>query len=474
MAFDSEERKRRRQQLQKKRQQEQKKLMIGLVVAAVVLVACGILIAVIALRAPRQKPQETQPSTEPPQIQQTQTTEAPTEPAANTTVIRIAAAGDVNVSDKTVASCNAGYDYTNAFVDVLPLLSEADLTLLNFEGNLCGQPYGTASVSAPQEMLEALHEAGVDLVQMANSRCISNGMSGLATTLQNIRAAGLTPVGAYATEREFKESGGYIICNIKGVRVAFVAFTKGMDGMALPAGSENCVNLLYKDYSTMYKEVDTAGITKRLRAVAKEKPDITIALLHWGSEYSDKENKTQETIKNLMLSEGVDAIIGTHPHYVQKMELDEEAGTFVAYSLGDFFSDAERAGSEYSLVLQLEITKNNSTGVTKITGFDYTPIFNLEGTDGKMRVVRLQEQLDQYLSENVRMVTPETYSKMVYGMKRVHERVGVKVEEPAPDPTEGTQPTETTGATETTEATETTAPVETTAETTESTTVPTE
>ncbi len=472
MAFDEEEMKRRRkarQQMKIKRRQEQKRLLTGLVIAAAVLICCGILIAVVASKAPAQEPRETARQTQPPE-QTTATTETTGEPAGDKTVITLAAAGDVNVNDKTVASGGAGYDYSNAFVDVLPLLSDADLTVLNFEGNLCGQPYGTATASAPQEMMEALYEAGVDLVQMANSRCISNGMSGLATTLQNIRSIGLTPVGAYATEKEYKDSGGYIICNVKGIRIAFIAFTKGMDGMALPAGSENCVNLLYTDYATMYKKVDTAGITKRLRAVAKEKPDITIALLHWGSEYSDKENKTQNTIKNLMLNEGVDVILGTHPHYVQKMELDDAAGTFVAYSLGDFYSDAGRAGSEYSLVLHLEITKDHATGVTKVTDFTYTPIFIMESIDGKMKVVRLQEQLDQYLSGNVQMASDETYSSMVYAMKRVHERVNP----PDPNaPTETTAPTTETTS-ETTEATTPETTGETTSETTTETTAATQ
>ncbi len=466
--MDNEELRRRRQQrqqLQKKRMEEQKRLQRKLIIAAVVLAACGILIAVMAFNAPRQTPQETTPTTLP-QTETTAATEAETEPGPDKTVITLAAAGDVNVTDKTVSSCGANYDYTNAFVDVLPLLSDADLTVLNFEGNLCGAPYGTATVSAPQQMLEALYNAGVDLVQMANSRSISNGMSGLATTLQNIRAAGLTPVGAYATEKEYKDSGGYIICNVQGIRVAFVAFTKGMDGMALPAGSENCVNLLYKDYATMYKDVDTDAITKRLRAVAKEKPDITVALLHWGSEYSDKENKTQTTIKDLMVKEGVDVILGTHPHYVHKMEFDQTTGTFVAWSLGDFFSDASRAGSEYSLVLHLQITKDHVTGQTRVTGYEYTPIFNMETVDGKMRVVRLQEQMEQYDALNVTMTTPETYNKMVYGLKRVHERVNPKKDEPVKptEPVETTAPTETTPPTETTAAT--TAPAETTAETT--------
>ena len=61
-------------------------------------------------------------------------------------------------------------------------------------------------------------------------------------------------MGAWANNQEAKESGGYTIREVNGIRVAVVAFSKGMDSMALPAGSENCVNLLYEDYDTEYDD----------------------------------------------------------------------------------------------------------------------------------------------------------------------------------------------------------------------------
>ena len=305
-------------------------------------------------------------------------------------------------------------------------MSEADLTVLNLEGVLCGAPYGTATASAPQPVMTALYNAGVDLIQMANSCAIRNGVSGLRTTLQSVRAAGLHPVGAFADKAEFEATGGYTICEVQGIKIAMVAFTKGMDGMALPAGSESCVNLLYTDYSTTYKKVNTQGITKVLRNVAKEKPDLTIALLHWGSEYNDTFSSTQEDIRDLMLEEGVDAIIGSHPHFVQKIEWDEDSGTFIAYSLGEFLGDGTRAGTEYALVLDLEITKNRATGLTKVTGYSYTPTFTVENEDGSVRVVRLEPAIAAYEANHVQRVSEKTYNKMVYGLKRVHERVAGK------------------------------------------------
>ena len=427
MAFEMDEMKKRRQQREQKEQerlQQEKKTRVQLLIAVAILVACAILITTIRIAIYRSAEGEptTVPTTQPVQTT-TEETRVTREP---TTVIHITAAGDLNITDKVVNSCGADYDYTETFMDVVPLLCEADLTVMNFEGSLCGVPYD--GTSAPPQMLTALKNAGVDMLQLANSKTISRGFAGFQSTLQSVRDAGLISLGVFENKSEFEKTGGYTILQVRGVKVAVVAFTKGMDNMTLPVGSEKCVNLLYSDYSSTYRKVDTQGITRILRSIAREKPDVTIAMLHWGSEYNDSHSDSQKEIKDLMMSEGVDAIIGTHPHLVQEMEYDQDAGTFVAYSLGDFFGDASRAGTEYSVVLDLEITKDNVTGVTSITNFTYAPIFTAENPDGTLRVVRLQEAIADYEDMHINSVSPETYDSMIYGLSRIEDRVKPKVE----------------------------------------------
>ena len=427
MNFDTDGIKKRRTEKTEKRQQrlqQQKKLMARIFAAIGILIGCAILIFFVPWGMYETGPnQNTSQSTDPTGTDVTvETTEAEEAFREPYTVINIAAAGDLNVTDKVVASSGITFDFSEMFLDVMPLLTDADYTLLNFEGIFSGSPYGSQLSSAPNQILSALSNAGVDLLQVANSKIITNGMVGLESTLQSIQNAGLQSTGAYATNRDYSSSGGYLIQDIGGVRVAFVAFTKGLDGMALPEGSENCVNLLYEDYSSNYKKVNTTKIKRVLRNAANQKPDIIIALVHWGSEYNDAHSATQESIKNLLFANGVNAIIGTHPHYVQKMELKDD-GTFIAYSLGDFISDAERSGTEYSVVLNLEITRNNMTGETKVTGYSYTPIFTVADDKGILKVLRLREGIKSYDSGHVNRVTKETYDKMVYALKRVEERV---------------------------------------------------
>ena len=355
---------------------------------------------------------------EPVQVQQST---QPTQPVSgDATVINLVAAGDVNVTDAIVASGGSSYDYSNTFLDVAHLLADGDLTVVNFEGNLCEAPYGD-SRSAPQSFAEALDRCGVDLVQLANSYSIYQGVSGLQATIQGVKDAGMEPLGVYADERAYKAGKGYTIKEVEGVKIAFVAFTKGMDGMTLPQGSENCVNVLYSDYDSTYQKIDTKAIHAVLDAVEEEKPDLTVAMLHWGSEYNDNISKTQEDVAALLQSRGVEVIIGTHPHYVQKITHDPSTGYFVAYSLGDLISDGQRSGTEYSIILNLEITKTAED--TKVTGYSYTPIFTVAERGSSLRSVRIAEAIVAYDGGHIRSVKPETYDDLNYALSRIEARI---------------------------------------------------
>ncbi len=426
MLTNPEDRRRLRQEKAQERlrkQQQNKKMLIRLGIAAVVVLIVGILIFVLTRKpsAPPTPGIESSESTgtENTEEQATGMTQSPI------TKIHYTAVGDLNINDATVAAGGPSYLYTDTFMDVAHLLAEADITSVNFEGTFYGEPYGSSS-SAPASMATALQKAGVDLVQMANSYSISRGLAGLASSLDSVRLAGMEPLGAYATNAAFQKSKGFTIRTVNGIKIAFVAFTKGMDGMTLPVGSENCVNVLYEDYDSVYQNVDTKKITSILSDVSKAKPDITIALLHWGSEFNDTISGSQKKIVSLMQQNGVDAIIGTHSHYVQQISFDPESGQFVAYSLGDFFSDGKRAGSEYSIVLDLEITKDNTTGQTKITNYAYTPIFTVHEEEKPLKVVRIQEAIAAYEGNFINKVSPETYDKMLYALERIEARITEK------------------------------------------------
>ena len=199
MALDREdmERRRKKREAARRMQQRRRRRMLLLTACAlVVLVGCGVAIFRLASAdktAPVSSVSETAATT-------AATTDAATEPGRRTkdpiTTIHIRAVGDLNVTNSVVDSGigPTGYDFSRAFMDVAAELAVGDVTVMNVEGNFCGEPYGSETASAPTELLTYLKSIGVDLVQMANSYSVYNGLIGLNSTLNNIRAAGMEPL----------------------------------------------------------------------------------------------------------------------------------------------------------------------------------------------------------------------------------------------------------------------------------------
>ena len=121
----------------------------------------------------------------------------------------------------------------------------------------------------------------------------------------------------------------------------------------------------------------------------------------------------------------MDAIIGSHPHLVHQVDFDEVNGTLVAYSLGDFFGDGERGGTNYSIILDMEITKDYETGETRITNYSYTPIYTLAENqcDGNRRVVRIENAMSAYELNFIDKITDSCYENMIFAMDRIINRV---------------------------------------------------
>ena len=93
----------------------------------------------------------------------------------------------------------------------------------------------------------------------------------------------------------------------------------------------------------------------------------------------------------------------------------------MAYSLGDLISDGTRSGTEYSVILNLEITKSDAG--TKITGYTYTPIFTVAERGSNIRSVRIAESMSAYDSNYLKRVTESTYNAMIYALERIEARI---------------------------------------------------
>ncbi len=359
-------------------------------------------------------------------------TEPPTEAVTATIgdTITIAAAGDIHMSTEILHSAvqpDGSFDFTPLFMEVSPLLSDADLTVANLEVNITEGAMTGADCKAPKSLLTALRGAGIDLVQTANTNSVYNGLDGLTSTCAAVEEVGLYGLGTYASGADFKKSGGYTLVEVDGFRVAFVAFTKGVGNLRLPEGAEDCVNLLYTDYNTTYQKVDTEGIQAVLDSVNRERPDITIAMLHWGSEYETDISDTQKRIEALLLDNGVDAILGTHPHILGQVKQNEKTGSITAYSLGNLLATEEKTAAKQSMVLKLEFTRTEK-GV-KLTSWSYTPIYIATAAEaGKPQILDIRKALELYSSGYFGRVSDELYQSLLAAVDKIPQRVEVVAE----------------------------------------------
>ena len=174
------------------------------------------------------------------------------------------------------------------------------------------------------------------------------------------------------------------------------------------------MNLLYTDYSTTYQQVDEEGIRQVLDAVAAEEPDITIALLHWGSEYDREISQTQRQIQSIMLEGGVDVILGAHSHLVGEVETGQDGLT--AFSLGNLLSVDSQSGTNQGVVLRLEFTMEEEGA--KLTSWQYDPVY-LSGTT----LVNTNDAIALYESGYVDRVSQELYELLCRSRDQIAELI---------------------------------------------------
>src|SRR5699024_5926787 len=95
--------------------------------------------------------------------------------------------------------------------------------------------------------------------------------------------------------------------------------------------------------------------------------DFIITFMHWGEEYMEEPNETQVEFAQMMAEEGVDLILGSHPHVIQKSDVIEtdDHETFVIYSMGNFISNQrketlgdDRELTEDGIIINFDIRKN--------------------------------------------------------------------------------------------------------------------
>jgi poly-gamma-glutamate capsule biosynthesis protein CapA/YwtB (metallophosphatase superfamily) len=273
----------------------------------------------------------------------------------DTTRLSLLFLGDIMQHDSQISDAwdpdRKKYDYSPCFKNVKPITESADLAIANLELTLAGPPYkGYPQFSAPDELLVALKDMGLDALVTANNHCVDRGKQGLERTIRMLDSLDMPHTGTFTDDVE-RLNLTPLILEKKGFKLAILNYTYGTNG--LPVYKPNIVNML-----------DTAQIRKDLIRARSLDPDVTIVFVHWGAEYQSLPSVVQERFGNFFFKHGAQIVIGAHPHVIQPMEWKKSNNQFIAYSLGNFVSGQRKRYTDGGAMVRLELAKVQSNGKT--------------------------------------------------------------------------------------------------------------
>ena len=290
-----------------------------------------------------------------------ETTEAPaqnpseTEPEEVDTVeyVDLIAVGD-NLYHLSIT--NAGkqpdgtYNYDSIYENIKGFISEFDIKVINQEIPLTDDPtkwQGFPVFGGPIQAVDAIADAGFNVVTHATNHSMDQGKDTALNELEYWKTKEDVIVsGMYTSQEDYDNID---IGEYKGVKVAFLNYTYGLNGYSVP-----------KDAPYLVKTLNIDRVTEDI-AKAKELADIVIVFPHWGEEYITTPNAYQKDMAKKIAEAGADAIIGCHPHVIQPLEIlttseGKEVPCF--YSLGNFISNMPRGERCVECMAHLRIKKD--------------------------------------------------------------------------------------------------------------------
>lgn len=314
-------------------------------------------------------------------------------------------------------SSTGTYDFSHMFANVREQISSADVAIGNLETTFAGEAKGYSgfpTFNTPDALGKALKDMGVDVLSTANNHSLDKGYAGLSRTLDVLDEIGISHMGTY---RSSEEQDTILIKDVNGIKFAFLSFTYGTNGIPVPSGKEYCINLINE--TLMKKQIDQAK---------EENVDVICVSMHWGDEYKIKQNATQERLADFLFENGVDIILGSHPHVLEPMEkrtIRLADGTtkdgFVIYSLGNFISAQKQENTRNTIILDLQITKNPE-GKISIDKVEYTPLYVYDKGVGKperYKILDIRQTIANYENGTDTSIGATTYKTLKAELSKI-------------------------------------------------------
>lgn len=275
--------------------------------------------------------------------------------------------GDIMGHDSQIIasydSVSNSYNYLDVFKHIRPILENTDFTIANLEVTLSGPPYkGYPKFSSPDELAVACKQNGIDVLVTANNHSNDRGAKGILRTLNVLDSLNINHTGTFRNSIE-RNSSNLLILTKNSIKLGILNYTYG-------------TNKKSSDYPAIVNRIDTTQMLDDIIKSKLDSLDKLIVILHWGKEYQSTPSKYQKQIALFLYNNGVDIIIGAHPHVLQPMvyypktTLTNEV--FIAFSLGNFVSNQRNRKRDGGAMVQLNLIKQNEVTSIKSNGYYLT------------------------------------------------------------------------------------------------------
>lgn len=289
------------------------------------------------------------------------------------------------------------YDFSYIFENTKDDIAAADLALVNQEVMIGGNELGVSgypAFNAPYEIADALVDAGFDVICQATNHALDKGKNGIINCVENWDSK-YPDIAVLGINTSQEQQDDIYVYEKDGIRISILNYTYGTNGIALPPDMPYAVNMLEE-------EQVISDIEK-----AHQLSDFVVVCPHWGTEYSLEVSAEQERWAKLFLENGVDLVIGTHPHVIEPIELlsDGEHEMLVYYSLGNFVNWTSGEGDGVAnrmLGGMAQVTIGyDEKGDLGITDYGVEPLVChvQEGQDG-VTVYKLDDYTPELTNEN--------------------------------------------------------------------------
>lgn len=254
--------------------------------------------------------------------------------------ITVAMVGDMLMHERVMESGlqeDGSYDFDHLFQHVEERIRAADLALVNQETILGGTDMGLTGYpcfNSPYELGTAEVDAGFDVILHATNHALDKGKKGVMNCM-DFWEEQYPEIPYLGINKSEEQQDGIYIYEQDGIKLAILNYTYGTNGISTPSDMPYLVD--YLDQEKVVNELQ----------LANELADFTIVCPHWGKEYYLGVSSEQKKWTQIFLENGVDLVIGTHPHVIEPVEwvMDEDGNRMlVYYSLGNFVNGTSGTG----------------------------------------------------------------------------------------------------------------------------------